>query len=70
MGAGMASAGTRAKQSPPRGKSDRLPRWLTFSLVGLLALLVYGMFVPKPQSAFDRPEAQVNQTRPPWDVSR
>jgi hypothetical protein len=64
----MAGAGTRAKQAPPRGKHERLPRWLTLSLILLLALLVYGMFVPKQPSAFDRPEAQTNQTRAPWDM--
>ena len=66
----MAGTGTKAKTTAPRGKSERLPRWLTWSLVAVLLLLVYGMFAPKPPNAFDRPEAQVNQTRAPWDVSK
>jgi hypothetical protein len=64
----MATTGTRARRPPPRGKSDRLPRWLTLSLVALLGILVYGMLAPKPPSAFDRPEAQTNPTPNPWDV--
>jgi hypothetical protein len=64
----MASAGTRAKQGPQRGKPERLPRWITLSLALLLVLLIYGMVSPKPPSAFDRPEAQTNPTRAPWDM--
>ena len=63
----MATTVTKAKQAPPRGKSaDALPRWVTVSLVVLLGILIYGLFVPKQQSAFDLPAAQTNQTSAPW----
>lgn len=67
---GTKTSGTRPRRPPPRGKSERLPRWVTLCLVALLGLLIYGMIVPKTPSAFDRPEAQTNPTRNPWDVAR
>jgi hypothetical protein len=66
----MATTVTRPRPTPPRGKPSRLPRWLTFTLVALLGILVYGMMVPKPPSAFDRPEAKTNPARNPWDAPR
>lgn len=63
-------ATTRTRQSPSRGKSNSLPRWVVLGLVALLGVLVYGMLVPKPPSAFDRPEAQTNPAHNPWDVPR
>jgi hypothetical protein len=45
--------------------------WLTLGLVFVLGLLVYGIMVPSPPSAFDLPEAQVPNTSPrPWDSVR
>ena len=64
----MAATGTRPRPTPPRSKSSRLPRWLTLTLVALLGVLVYGMFVPKVPSAFDRPEAQTNPVGNPWNA--
>jgi hypothetical protein len=62
----MATSKTAAKKR----KGERLPTWMTLSLVALLGILIYGALMPKTPSAFDRPEAQINQTRAPWDVRR
>jgi hypothetical protein len=54
-------------KSPPRPKAGRLPVWLALSLAIVLGVLIYGMLVPSPPSAFDRPEAQTqNKPRAPW----
>jgi len=45
----------------------RLPTWLALSLAGVVGVLVYGALKPKPPNAFDRPEAQINSPRNPWD---
>ena len=67
---GSRTSDTRPRRPPPRAKSDRLPRWVTLSVVALLGILIYGIIAPKSPSAFDRPEAQTNPTRNPWDVPR
>ena len=66
----MAATGTRPRPTPRRGKSNRLPGWLTLTLVALLEILVYGMVAPKAPSAFDRPEAQTNPVGNPWNAPR
>jgi hypothetical protein len=55
------------RRPPPRPKQQPLPRWVIWPVAGLLAILVYGLVTPKTQSAFDRPEAQVNMPGSPWN---
>lgn len=62
----MATLHPTLRRSPARPKQQRLPTWVLVTLVGLLAILVYGMMAPKTPSAFDRPEAQVNPPASPW----
>ena len=66
----MPTTATRTRPPPPRAHPDRLPRWVTLSLVVLLGILIYGLVIPKPPSAFDRPEAQTNPPQNPWNVPR
>ena len=65
----MAGTATRRGLGPKK-KQRSLPTWMTVILVVLLGVLVYGAFRPKTPNAFDRPEAQTNPQRPPWDQPR
>lgn len=45
-----------------------MPLWLVLSLAAAVGLLLYGITVPSPPSAFDLPAAQVPmQPNNPWD---
>jgi len=55
------------KRAAGRTNRMRLPTWLALSLAGVVGVLVYGALKPKPPNAFDRPEAQINSPRNPWD---
>jgi hypothetical protein len=61
---------TGSKRAAGSRKGQRLPAWLALSLAMVMGVLVYGALKPKPPSAFDRPEAQVNSPRNPWDAPR
>ena len=66
----MATTSKTAVKKRQQRKGERLPTWVTLSLAALLCILIYGALVPKTPSAFDRPEAQTNPMRAPWDVRR
>jgi hypothetical protein len=64
----MATTHPAPRPAPVRPKPERLPAWAVVILLALLTILVYGLARPKPPSAFDRPEAQVNQPGVPWNA--
>lgn len=62
----MATSDRALKRAPRPRKRERLPTWAVVAMAALLGLMIYGMLAPKTQSAFDRPEAQVNPSAAPW----
>ena len=51
-----------------RSAGSHVPLWLALGLVAAIGFLVYGVTVPSPPSAFDRPEAQLPlKSGNPWD---
>jgi hypothetical protein len=64
----MPQTGPGSRRIAPRSKGNHIPWWLLLSLAFLLGIVLYGALTPSPPSAFDRPEAQVNPPRNPWDT--
>jgi hypothetical protein len=58
------------RRPDPKKRQRTIPGWMMIVLAVLCLVVVYGAFAPSPPSAFDRPEAQTNPTRPPWDQPR
>ncbi len=60
---------TRPLSKPVHSPSaKRVPLWLMLGLAAAIGLLVYGVMVPSPPSAFDLPAAQMPvRANNPWD---